>query len=46
MFAEDGASIPVTVLSVAANRVVQVKTKGLTVMIQFKLLSVLKKLTV
>ena len=26
VFAEDGASIPVTVLSVAANRVVQVKT--------------------
>jgi len=28
VFAEDGASIPVTVLSVAANRVVQVKTKA------------------
>ena len=27
VFAEDGASIPVTVLSVAANRVVQVKTQ-------------------
>jgi len=27
VFAEDGASIPVTVLSVSANRVVQVKTK-------------------
>jgi large subunit ribosomal protein L3 len=28
IFAEDGASVPVTVLSVAANRVVQVKTKA------------------
>ncbi|RTL00834.1 MAG: 50S ribosomal protein L3 [Proteobacteria bacterium] len=28
IFAEDGASVPVTVLSVAANRIVQVKTKA------------------
>ncbi len=28
IFAEDGASVPVTVVSVAANRVVQVKTKA------------------